>query len=90
MKDIRILFGLGDLAGIARKCTSAFSSAQPICFGRWPKGMADLTLQQAKDIVNNSNLPWNPMQNPQWHLAQWKASVIWDLEQAMKKNGEVG
>jgi hypothetical protein len=50
--------------------------------------MAALTLQEIKDVVNNCNLPWNPNQTPQWHLAIWRSSVLWDLEQAMKKKPE--
>jgi hypothetical protein len=43
-----------------------------------------LDLDQVKQIIRDTELSWNQTQSPEWHLAMWRASILFELDKLAK------
>lgn len=51
-------------------------------------GLSPDTLSALKNLVRETQCPWNPNQSPDWHLLQWRESVIYEIEKYAKQIGK--
>jgi hypothetical protein len=42
-------------------------------------------LEQIKRLISEAKCPWNPLQSPEWHYAQWTATLLGEIDKLKAK-----